>query len=170
MWYEVLTFIDETKLMVQKPDEYFLKNLPTRWSVITLQPAPSWSVWDLQLWSRLPLNWKIDMFWIRIKLLGRNFIWNGDYWAAGVQILDFRHPPLKLSRGGFHVIRETVHPLLGKPDPHRLWDTKNGVCYYYCLLLLLLLATALAIVIVIVVWYCSWRKWKLICDNPRLMW
>ena len=38
------------------------------------------------------------------------------------QILDFRQPPLKLS-GGFHLIREPVHPILRKPDT-RSQDTK----------------------------------------------
>ena len=64
-------------------------------------------------------------------------------------MLDFRQPPLKLSRGGFHLIWEPLHPLLGKPEPHRFWDTKNGVCYYCFLLLLLLLLLLFDIVIVI---------------------
>ena len=106
---------------------------------------PSWNIHcptdsRSQLWFCPPLKRKIDMFWM-YQVAGRNFIWNGHYWAASAQILDFRQPPLKL-RGGFlcdmgdrpSVIRETgPSSIVG----HKEWNlfllfvVVIVVCYCY---------------------------------------
>ena len=98
----------------------------------------SCAVWigaNLRDWHVLKISNRWLVFYLKWRLLSRG--------GGGVaQILDFRQPPLKL-RGGFHVIWEPGHPLLGKPDPPLLSGTKNGI--YYCCLLLLF---------VVVVCYC----------------